>query len=493
MSSHSRHREMSGWAATVRTFSAASIAIAALLLCLQAPRTVSASDPGSPEIQTRQSISDKTVNINERVTLELSMSLLSGNHGRGGITTSIPKFDRANAGHGDFFYDSADGSVVTGSYTNGSSKVRYFDRGYSPIYKANGPPGTAKHLLVEVDDSDWPVNRYRTMELEITFKKAGSYRIYYRYWLCADGYEDCTRSPSGGRVDQQGWSVGSFTVTVKNSAPEVKMISPLFTPHLRPGDRQAFEVKAIDKDSNLTSWEVLLDGETQNGGSFSPTDEVTKSMAHEFQDAGEFEVVFIFTDDGGATESVSWDVLVEPPPSPLANRAPSVEVLSPLYTPRLRPGDRETFKVRAEDADGNLTSWEVLLDGETQNGGSFSPTDEVTKSMAHEFQDAGEFEVVFIFTDEDGASDAVSWDVLVESSPPQHLSPILTMVSPSQSLTLKQGTTQTFKVSALDHGGDLISREWRINGTFLDGMTFNPKGSDSMTHSPLCDGWELPN
>ena len=69
----------------------------------------------------------------------------------------------------------------------------------------------------------------------------------------------------------------------------------------------------------------------------------------------------------------------------------------------------------------------------------------------------------------------------VESSPPQHLSPILTMVSPSQSLTLKQGTTQTFKVNALDHGGDLISREWRINGTFIDGMTFNPKGSDSMT------------
>ena len=339
---------------SIGAYGGPAIAVAALLLCLQAPRTVSASDPDPPQIQTRQSISDKRVGVNESVTLELSMRLLSGDHGPGGISASIPKFDRTNAGHSDFFYDSADGSVVTGSYTNGSSKVRYFDRGYSPIYKANGPPGTAKHLLVEVDDSDWPLNRYRTMELEITFKKAGSYRIYYRYWLCADGYEDCTRSPSGGRVDQQGWSVGSFTVTVKNSAPVVEIVSPLYTPHLRPGDRQTFKVRAEDPDGNLTSWEVLVDGETQNGESFSPTDEVTKSIAHGFQDAGEFEVVFIFTDDGGATESVSWDVLVEPTPSPpQQTELPFSTMVSPSQSLTLHTAPptrgRQTFKVRAED------------------------------------------------------------------------------------------------------------------------------------------------
>ena len=598
MSSQYRHFEMSGWAATVRTFSAASIAIAALLLCLQAPRTVSASDPGSPQIQTRQSISDKRVGINESVTLELSMLRRSGDHGPGGISASIPKFDRTNAAHSDFFYDSADGSVVTGSYTNGSSKVRYFDRGYSPIYKANGPPGTAKHLLVEVDDSDWPVNRYRTMELEITFKKAGSYRIYYRYWLCADGYEDCTRSPSGGRVDQQGWSVGSYIVTVINSAPEAEIISPAFTPHLRPGDRQIFEVEAEDRDGDLSSWEWSLDGAIQNGMSFELTDEDSRTFEYTFDDEGEFEIEVVYRDSDGESDSVSWDVLVEPPspppppssPPPPPNRPPDVEKKSPLSTPHLRPGDSETFKVLAKDPDGNLTSWEVLLDGESQNGESFAPTDEVTKSFAQQFQDAGEHDVVFVFTDGHGASDSVSWDVLVEppspppsspppppnrppsvsrvsplytphlepgdtetfevravdedsdlyrgewwvdgvmqnvmffgitgddsskfsyafetegaykievfyydvegqsdsvswdvfveSSPPQHQSPILTMVSPSQSLTLGQGDTQTFKVNALDHGGDLISREWRINGNFIDGMTFNPKGSDSMT------------
>ena len=325
-----------------------AIAIAALLLCLQAPRTVSASDPGSPEIQTRQSISDKRVNVNESVTLELSMLRRSGDHGPGGISASIPKFDRTNAGHSDFFYDSADGSVVTGSYTNGSSKVRYFDRGYSPIYKANGPPGTAKHLLVEVDDSDWPVNRYRTMELEITFKKAGSYRIYYRYWLCADGYEDCTRSPSGGRVDQQGWSVGSFTVTVKNQRPSVsKDVSPLQSLQLRPGDSQKFEVRATDSDGDLSSFEWLVNGQTQNGMSFQLTDDDTRSFSYEFLTEGRYEIKAIYSDSAGESDSVSWTMLVEPPQP--SNRPPDVTKVSPLQSLQLRPGDSQKFEVRATD------------------------------------------------------------------------------------------------------------------------------------------------
>ena len=584
MSSHSRQREMSGSVATRRKFFAASIAIAALLLCLQAPRTASASDPGPPEIQTRQSISDKTVNVNQSVTLELSMSLLSGNHGRGGITASIPKFDRSNAGHSDFFYDSADGSVVTESYTNGSSKVSYFDRGYSPIYKANGTTGTAKHLLVEVDDSDWPVNRYRTLELEITFKKPGSYRIYYRYWLCADGYEDCTRAPSGGRVDQQGWSVGSFTVTVKNSAPVVEIVSPLYTPHLRPGDRQTFKVRAEDPDSNLSSWEWSVNSTLQNEESFSLTEEDSRTIGYTFENEGEYGIEVVYRDSDGASDSVSWDVLVEPPQpsnrppdvskvSPLqslqlrpgdsqkfevratdsdgdlssfkwlvndqtqngmsfpltdddtrdfsyefltegryeikaiysdsagesdsvswtipveppqpSNRPPDVSKVSPLQSLQLRPGDSQKFEVRATDSDGDLSSFEWLVNGQAQNGVSFPLTDDDTRDFSYEFLTEGRYEIKAIYSDSAGESDSVSWIIPVEPPLPPNLGPILTMVSPSQSLTLKQGTTQTFKVSALDHGGDLISREWRINGTFLDGMTFNPKRTDSMmlTHT----------
>ena len=146
---------------------------------------------------------------------------MSGDAGHGGITVSFPDLDRANSSGSSSSYDSVDGSVSTKRYTNGASKVSYFPSGYSPIHNEDGSTGTAGHLIVESDDTDWPARDYRILELNVTPKQSRSFRIYYRFWLCGDQYDDCTRRPHSSesdQVDQQGWHVGVYTVDVANQA-----------------------------------------------------------------------------------------------------------------------------------------------------------------------------------------------------------------------------------------------------------------------------------
>ena len=110
--------------------------------------------------------------------------------------------------------------MSTRSYTNGNSKVSYFPSGYSPINKEDGSTATAAYLIVESDDTDWPYQDYRTLELDVTPKGPGSFQIHYRFWLCGDQYNDCARGPGSNRVDQQGWDAGLYTVDVTSPSSD---------------------------------------------------------------------------------------------------------------------------------------------------------------------------------------------------------------------------------------------------------------------------------
>ena len=174
------------------TLSAIAVAAVAFFFFqwLMAPQPGSASNPGAPLMvppatQTTPYISDRSIYVNETVTVRFSMRRLSGSSGNGGITVSFPDLDQANSLQSSSSYNSTDGSVSTWSYTNGTSKAQYFSSGYSPIHLANGGTGTAQYLIVETDDTDWPATNsqqdYRTLELRVTPKREGTFRIYYRF------------------------------------------------------------------------------------------------------------------------------------------------------------------------------------------------------------------------------------------------------------------------------------------------------------------------
>ena len=277
-------------------------------------RDIAEAQTSTPAIQTSYYISDadQRVYVNDTFTIRFSMRRTSGGAGHGGISISFPGLDQANSSGSNRSYDSPKASVVTDSYTNGSQGVSYFASGYSPINKADGTQGEAEYLLVETDDTDWPLNAYRTLELEVTPKTTGLLIINYRYWLCGNGYQNCTYDPDSGTVDrQQGWHVDTFRVLVRNREPTATRVSPSSRDvELEPGSRQTFTARGRDRDGNLSQVEWYLDDESSGGQSLVPTGEYADSATHSFPNAGTYRVSVTFTDTIGESDTTDWNVEV---------------------------------------------------------------------------------------------------------------------------------------------------------------------------------------
>ena len=267
----------------------------------------------TPAIETRRYISDTSVYVNESVTLRLRLRRLSGSAGHGGISVSFPGLDQSNSIRDNSSYNSPKARVTTASYTNGSHKVSYFPRDYDPIHQVDGSTDSADYLLVETDDTDWPENEYRTLELTITPKTTGRLRIYYRYWLCGDGYLNCIRDPDGNQVDQQGWSVGTYDVIVRNRRPSASKVSPLTQDvELRQGDTQTFTAGATDRDGNLSQVVWYFDDQWFAAESLGLTGSYTSSGTYTFPRVGTYPVRVEFTDTVGDSDSETWTVEVIP-------------------------------------------------------------------------------------------------------------------------------------------------------------------------------------
>ena len=292
----------------------------------------------APTIGVSTTATIGSVDVNETFTLRFRMRRLAGDAGHGGVTVSIPAFDQRDTRSCRSSYDGPKGSVVTASYTNGASNVCYYARGYQPINKADGSTDVADYLLVESDDTDWPVNGYRTLELDVTPKREGTLTIYYRYWLCGSGYQDCTRFPTIGRLDQQGWNVGIITVPVRNQRPSVARVTPSSKRvRLRPGDTQTFEARATDRNDNISQVEWFVDDRSVSGESLVLTGSINKSFTYRFSNPGTYEVVAEFTDLEGDSDDVDWDVEVTDEINVTVGSNPSGRTISVDGTDRTAP------------------------------------------------------------------------------------------------------------------------------------------------------------
>ena len=217
------------WQVLARRTLLGAIAVAALGFFvwqwLLAP--VSASNPSAPLAATPALVysSEDTpdeIDLGESFELEISVAEYSGQGDRGGISVSFPGLTAT--GGNSSSYDSGQGTVTTISYTNGSSHVAYFDEG-DQIFKGNDANrSSAEYLLVESDDGNWPsgtggVYEWRILKLRVTPKQTGEFEVYYRVWLCGDGYQECDRRPrseNSDQEDQQRWAVNVITVDVTN-------------------------------------------------------------------------------------------------------------------------------------------------------------------------------------------------------------------------------------------------------------------------------------
>ena len=145
------------------------------------------------------------------VRVELRNSGGDGDHG--GVSVSFPTLSGGSKSSRDFTSSRADVRVV--SYTGNVSLYKAGDS----VTRLNGATMSARHLLIESDDSSWRANTRRVLTLRVTPKTAGSLRVMIRGWICADRYSNCSRDPASGRSDQQGYGATVKTVMVAAPTP----------------------------------------------------------------------------------------------------------------------------------------------------------------------------------------------------------------------------------------------------------------------------------
>ena len=296
-------------------------------------------------------------------------------------------------------------------------------------------------------------------------------------------------------TDTQGLSDSvSWTVTVRDPSPSVSRVSPSSSIDLGPGDIQTFWARASDPNNDLAKWKwearrdrgilpdfVYTPGEQSFGT--APTGSVTKDFTYTFADDGDWTVKVTFTDSGGLSDSVSWDVDVE-------YSTPSVSRVSPSSSSLdIGIGDRRTFRARADDDDDDLSKWKwearrartgpdfVYTPGEQSFG--TAPTGSVTKDFAYTFEDEGEWTVRITFTDAEGLSDSEEWDVDVENSDPS-----VDRVSPRRSIDLGLGDSQTFMAEADDDDDNLSKWKWEARRARTGPDFVYSPGEQSFTTAP---------
>ena len=192
------------------------------------------------------------------------------------------------------------------------------------------------------------------------------------------------------------------------------------------GTSQTFEARATDLDNNISSvvWYVddLVVWDPGSDASIALTGDFPSSYDHTFAYPDTFIVKVTFTDAEGATASHSWTVQADPSSE---EHAPTVVPIVPeeeeisLYTTQT-----QDFTVEATDVNGDIAKWKwvvdkagVLTDGHEEEEEFDEETGSITKEFSHTFVDDGTYTVTVTFTDSEGESGFVEWEVEVEDGP----------------------------------------------------------------------------
>jgi PKD repeat protein len=240
--------------------------------------------------------------------------------------------------------------------------------------------------------------------------------------------------------------VASRTIVVANRAPTASFgYSPQSPKTL---EQVTFTSTATDPDGTIASvaWDLDNDGQFDDGA--------TGTAQTSFATGGTHVVKLRVTDDNGASDSASLDIVV-------ANRGPTASFTSSPAAPKT--GEQVTFTSTATDPDGTIAgiAWDLDNNGTFETSGA---------TAQRSFATVGTYTVQQRVTDSSGATALATGTVTIANRAP-------TAAFGFAPSSPKTGDEITLTSSSTDPDGSISSYSWDLNGdgTFGDSTLPSPK------------------
>ena len=289
---------------------------------------------------------------------------------------------------------------------------------------------------------------------DLSFDSDGSITSWF--WDFNDGSTSTLQDPTHQFLDDGNYTV-CLTVTdddsdtnmfctiiqVSNAAP----VADFSYSPLHPNTQDTIMFTSLSTDRSIINYTWDFD-DGQNSYQQNPS--------HSYSDDGVYNVTLVVTDDDDASSSTTKQIMV--------NNTPPTADFS--FSP-ISPTTNEivSFTDVSTDSDGSITSWFWDF-----NDGSTSTLQDPT----HQFLDDGNYTVCLTVTDDDTATDTISYDIIVSNVPP---------VANFSYSPLDPSTADTVSFTDLssDSDGSITSWFWDFN----DGSTSTLQDP---THQFLDDG-----
>lgn len=259
----------------------------------------------------------------------------------------------------------------------------------------------------------------------------------------------------------------STEITVESTPPRLESAGPE-QPVVAVGEPVEFDVEASDPKGRSLSFDYQWRSDT------GETDD-QQSTTMRFDEVGKHEVTLAVTNKYGAETTQTYTVSVQNDEPSIVRRNPSEDSESILSQRTAR------FAAVITNRDSSPATVRFQIDGDTVETQRMTGDEELV-SFQQAFSTPGERTVEISVVDSHGAENQVTWDIEVESRPPE-----IRDVSPGEgSLTVMSGETRSFDISAVDPEKQGVEYQWYRNSSIIGAgpsvtETFDEGGTYDLT------------
>ncbi|MDD5680243.1 MAG: PKD domain-containing protein [Candidatus Omnitrophica bacterium] len=203
-----------------------------------------------------------------------------------------------------------------------------------------------------------------------------------------------------------------------------------------------FSLSASDSDGSIAGW--VLDVNGDGNADYSGIGAPPSTKTHTYTSAGTYNIIFIVKDDKNVSSLPVLDTVTvnQPPACSLSADVTSGKI--PLTV---------TFTMSASDSDGSITGW--VLDVNGDSNADYSGIGAPPSSQTHIYNTAGEYSVVLIVSDNNGATTYAN--TTINANTP-NIAAKIDSYTPASQVIVEVGNSTTLSVTFTNTG----DTEWKF-------------------------------